>query len=141
MNDRSSDPEQPIRVATGKIDARELIQQQANEIDKLTNNVAMFKELVQQLRDEIAILKGQNPKPNMSPSIGLDDQKQPHWRKRITKIQIARDTEGRTVLFALWVKTSMSHKVTCIFKTHRFLPVAPIAALPLLQARILDIKM
>ena len=75
MNDGSNNPEQPIRVATAKIDARELIQQQANEIDELTNSVATFKELVQQLRDEIAILKGLKPKPKMSPSIGLDDQK------------------------------------------------------------------
>lgn len=37
-------------------------------IDKLTNEVTMQKELIQELRDEIAILKGQKPKPKIPPS-------------------------------------------------------------------------
>lgn len=82
MNDENNHQKQPFRVATAKIDARELIQEQANEIshlrqennqlrntvDELTNSVAMLKELVQQLRDEIASLKGQKPKPKIPPS-------------------------------------------------------------------------
>ncbi len=45
-----------------------LIKEQRSEIDKLANTVATQKELIQELRDEIAILKGQKPKPKISPS-------------------------------------------------------------------------
>ena len=37
-------------------------------IDELTNTMAMQKELIQQLKDEIAVLKGQKPKPKIAPS-------------------------------------------------------------------------
>lgn len=37
-------------------------------IDEMANALAVQKELVQQLRDEIATLKGQKPKPKIPPS-------------------------------------------------------------------------
>ena len=37
-------------------------------IDEITNRLAIQQELIQQLKDEIAILKGQKPKPKIPPS-------------------------------------------------------------------------
>lgn len=78
----NTNPHQNIQVPIVSVNSNDLIRQlvnensqlrQANEakdriIDELTNSVAMLKELVQQLRDEIAILKGQKPKPTIPPS-------------------------------------------------------------------------
>ncbi|MES2200057.1 MAG: hypothetical protein V4489_07820, partial [Chlamydiota bacterium] len=47
---------------------RQIIEKQSKVIDEMTNALAMQKELIQQLRDEIAILKGQKPKPKIPPS-------------------------------------------------------------------------
>lgn len=81
---------QPIRVASARVDARELIDKLATEngqlrqenallrqenaqlrqaVDELTNSLALFKEEIQRLRDEIAILKKQKPRPKIAPSI------------------------------------------------------------------------
>ena len=46
----------------------ELIQQLFHRIDELTNSLALLKEKNQQLKDEIAVLKGQKPRPKISPS-------------------------------------------------------------------------
>jgi len=46
----------------------ERIQQQVKHIDELVNTVAVLKEENQQLKDEIAILKGQKPRPKIPPS-------------------------------------------------------------------------
>lgn len=84
----NTNPHQFIQVPIVNVNPNDLIRQlvnenfqlrQANEakdkiIDELTNSVAMLKELIQQLRDEIAILKGQKPKPTISPS-SLEGQK------------------------------------------------------------------
>ncbi len=76
-----------------------LIKEQRSEIDKLANNVAMQKELIQELRDEIAILKGQKPKPKIPPSSleGLDHKR--NWRNRFNR----NIENGKQILFALWV--------------------------------------
>lgn len=67
--------QQPIQLSTCRVSTEELIRQLVedkyeltNAIDKLTNTLAMQNELIQQLRDEIAILKGQKPKPKIPPS-------------------------------------------------------------------------
>jgi len=79
---------QPIQVPVVNVNANDFLQQLANEnfqlrqenekkdkiIDELTSSVAALKELIQQLRDEISILKGQKPKPKISPS-SLEGQK------------------------------------------------------------------
>lgn len=46
----------------------EQIQQQSEQVDGLTNTVVMLKEENQWLRDEIAILKKQKPRPKIPPS-------------------------------------------------------------------------
>jgi Transposase IS66 family len=56
---------QPIQVALTSTDE---IHQLRQEIDILTNKLAFALELMQQLRDENAVLKGQKPKPKFPPS-------------------------------------------------------------------------
>ena len=79
--------QQPIRIPIATVNGEDLIRQllddnaqlksdneqlrkiiEANNavIDRLTNSMAFQQELIQQLRDEIAILKGQKPKPKRS---------------------------------------------------------------------------
>lgn len=59
---------QNSRIRDTAVDPIDLVSELINTIDKLTNTVAMQKELIQGLRDEIAILKGQKPKPKIPPS-------------------------------------------------------------------------
>lgn len=58
-------PPQPIQATLSLADENQLLRQ---EIDILTNKLVFLGELVQQLRDEIAILKGQKPRPKFPPS-------------------------------------------------------------------------
>ena len=60
-------PAQAMQALTDEID------QLRQENDKLTNKVAFLLELVQLLRDEIAILKGQKPRPQF-PSSKLESK-------------------------------------------------------------------
>ena len=64
-----------IELPTSEINTADLIQQFSDQnfqfrqiIDQMANTLAMQKELIQQLRDEIAKLKGQKPKPNIRAS-------------------------------------------------------------------------
>ena len=68
-------------------------------IDEMANTLAMQKELIQQLRDEIARLKGQKPKPDIKPSKLEGQNRKPDWHKRIGP----HDGQRKTVLFSLWV--------------------------------------
>ena len=69
-------------------------------IDEMANALAAQKELIQQLRDEIATLKGQKPKPKI-PSSRLEGPKSKlDWRKRIGP----HDNQRKTVLFSSLVK-------------------------------------
>jgi hypothetical protein len=79
-----------IQIATERITSEELIkrlQQQVEEerekrefqreenvqlrtqLDEAVNLIALFREEIQQLKDEIAVLKGQKPQPKIPPSI------------------------------------------------------------------------
>jgi hypothetical protein len=79
---------------------RQIIEKQAKVIDEMANTLAIQKELIQQLRDEIANLKGQKPKPKIPPSRLEGSNSRPDWRKRIGP----HDNQMKTVLFSLWVK-------------------------------------
>jgi len=75
-----------IQIEIERITAEELIQrqkqqfkeeheflrleniQQKAQIDKLINMLALCKEEIQQLKDEIAVLKGQKPRPKIPAS-------------------------------------------------------------------------
>lgn len=69
-------------------------------LDEMANGLAMQKELIQQLRDEIANLKGQKPKPKISPSKLEGPGSRPDWRKRIGP----HNNQGKPISFSLWVK-------------------------------------
>ncbi|MGK0183785.1 MAG: hypothetical protein ACI9YB_003105, partial [Halioglobus sp.] len=76
-----------IHVVTERITAEELIKRQQQQLeeerelrreenaqlraqlDEAVNLIALFKEEIQQLKDEIAVLKGQKPRPKIPPSI------------------------------------------------------------------------
>ena len=66
----------------------------------MANTLAMHKELIQQLRDEIANLKGQKPKPKIPPSKLEGPKSKPDWRKLIGP----HDNQRKTVLFSFWAK-------------------------------------
>jgi len=64
-----------IQIPVAQVSAEDLILQLSDErlqqqqiIDGMANTLAMQKELIQQLKDEIARLKGQKPKPDIKPS-------------------------------------------------------------------------
>src|ERR1700677_5082305 len=65
---------------------RKIIEENNTVIDRLTNSMAFQNELIQQLRDEIAILKGQKPKPKIPPS-GLEGGKsKKKWHERFKRV-------------------------------------------------------
>lgn len=64
-----------LQIPVVKANTADLTQQLSDEnirlhqiIDNMANTLSMQKELIQQLKDEIAILKGQKPKPRIPPS-------------------------------------------------------------------------
>lgn len=65
MKDDATKLQQLNQTAPSLADENRQLRQ---EIDILTNKLAFFVELVQQLRDEIAVLKGQRPRPKFPPS-------------------------------------------------------------------------
>jgi len=71
----NTNPSKFIQIPTIQTSTEDLIRQLSDErlqlrqvIDDMANRLAMQKELIQQLRDEIARLKGQKPKPDIKPS-------------------------------------------------------------------------
>jgi hypothetical protein len=100
-------------------------------IDEMTNTLAMQKELIQQLRDEIARLKGQKPKPDIRPSKLEGQNRKPNWHARIG----LHDGQMKTVLFPPWVKDTAS--VNGAFLYGR---LSIIASVVTLRNRSLDIS-
>ena len=111
---QNTDSRQVIRFPVAEVSAADLIQQisdenfqlrqviekQAKVIDEMANTLAAQKELIQQLRDEIASLKGQKPKPKIPPSKLEGQHRKPDWHNRIGP----HDNQMKTVLFSLWVR-------------------------------------
>ena len=108
----------PVRIPVTTVNAEDLIRQLIDEnaqlrkiieenntvIDRLTNSMAFQTELIQQLKDEIATLKGQKPKPKIPPSRleGANSKKKWHERfKRILKPE-------KAIVFASWINTFAS---------------------------------
>ena len=111
---------------------RQIINEMANTIDEMANTLATQKELIQLLRDEIANLKGQKPKPKIPPSKLEGPNSRPDWRKRIAPI----DYQRNSVLFALWVKSSTNFDIPSL--CHCFTVIA--SAVAILQKRSLEIS-
>ena len=68
-------------------------------IDEMVNKLAIQTELIQQLRDEIAHLKGQKPRPKIPPSKLEGPNSTSDWRKRIS----SHDPRMKTIAFSSWV--------------------------------------
>lgn len=102
----NTDSPKLVQIPVTQVSAEDLIRQLSDEriqlgqvIDKMANTLAMQNELIQQLRDEIARLKGQKPKPDIKPSKLEGQNRKPDWHKRIG----LHDGQRKTVLFSLWV--------------------------------------
>lgn len=90
----------------GKVSDFNLIQHLSDEnsslrqvIDKMVNEMATQKELIQLLRDEIATLKGQKPRPKIPPSKLEGPGSKLEWRNQIRPQSNAKIT----ISFSLWV--------------------------------------
>ena len=134
----SSDSSKFIQIPITKVNAEDLIRQLSDErlqlrqvIDEMANTLAMQKELIQQLRDEIARLKGQKPKPDIKPSKLEGPNRKPEWHKRIGP----HDGQRKTVLFSLWVYVESLEKPSL----HVSFSAIALAML-LLRTRSLDIS-
>jgi hypothetical protein len=104
MNDKNSP--KLIQLPTDEANTTDLNQQISEEvfqlrqiIDQMANTLSVQKELIQQLRDEIARLKGQKPKPDIRPSKLEGPKRKPNWRGRIGP----HDGLRKTVQFSRWV--------------------------------------
>jgi hypothetical protein len=77
---------------------------QINELRRINeeqaNALALQKEIIQELRDEIAQLKGQKPKPTIRPSKLEGQARKPNWRKRIGPY----NARMKPFLFSAWFK-------------------------------------
>lgn len=129
-----NDKKQPKRIPlpASEINTADLIQQFSDEnlrlrqvVDQMANTIAMQKEFIQQLKDEIAKLKGQKPKPNIRPSNLEGQKRKPNWRKRIGP----HDGMRKTVLFSNWVNDSGDARERTLYNL--FLLIS--AKMPLLQ--------
>jgi hypothetical protein len=143
---QNTDSPQVIRLPVPEINAADLIQrlsdenfqlrqmigQQAKVIDEMANTLAMQKELIQQLKDEIANLKGQKPKPKIPPSKLEGPNSKPDWRKRIGP----HDNQRNSILFALWVKNLINFDIPSLHNC--FMVIA--SAVAILQKRSLEIS-
>ena len=106
---QNTDSSQINQILPLKIKASDLIQQLSSEIfqlrqtiDEMANTNAMQKELIQQLKDEIARLKGQKPKPKIPPSKLEGPDSKPDWRKRISP----NGPQNKIVVFSSWMQNS-----------------------------------
>lgn len=76
-----------IRQLAGEnVELRKIIEENNKVIDRLTNSMAFQNELIQQLKDEIAILKGQKPKPKIPPSKLEGSKSKGKWHERFKRI-------------------------------------------------------
>lgn len=103
---QNQDPSQTNQISFPKASDSDLIQRLSDEnyrlrqiIDEITNRLAIQQELIQQLRDEIAILKGQKPKPKIPPSKLEGPSSKLDWRKRIGPLSY----QIKSVVFSSWV--------------------------------------
>lgn len=127
-----------IQIPVAQISTEDLIRQLSDErlqlhqvIDEMANTLAMQKELIQQLRDEIARLKGQKPKPDIKPSKLEGQNRKPDWYKRIG----LHDGQRKTVLFSLWVYAESLERLSLNVS---FSAIAKVALV--LRTRSLDIS-
>jgi hypothetical protein len=126
-----------IQLPTTEVNTADLIQQLSDEnfqlrrvIDEMANTLAMQKELIQQLKDEIATLKGQRPRPKIPPSKLEGQNRKPDWRKRIKPL----DNQAKRILLSMWVKGEANDDTHLLH--HDFLLISA----TILAARALEIS-
>jgi hypothetical protein len=136
---QNPDSSQIIPIPVAKVSDSDLIQRLSDEIfklrqiiDEMANTLATQKELIQQLRDEIAYLKGQKPKPKIPPGKLEGQNRKPDWHKRIGP----HDNQRKTVLFSLWVKDSTNFDMPFLHQS--FSAITTVVAV--LQKRSLEIS-
>jgi hypothetical protein len=129
---------QIIQIPIPEVTPSDLIRQLPEEnfrlrhiIDELTNKLAVQQELIQQLRDEIANLKGQKPKPKIPPSKLEGPNSRPDWRKRISP----HNHQMKSIVFSPWVMGATNFDIS--FPHHHF---STVTAVSLLQERSLEIS-
>ena len=105
---------------------RKILEENNTVIDRLTNSMAFQNELIQQLRDEIATLKGQKPKPKIPPSKLEGTKSKTKWHERFKKIPKSE----KSIVFASWVNNfvscitpSASFRTSTIAKTNTALQI------------------
>jgi len=104
---QDEDPTPPSRILSFAMKEAELIQQLSDDnkrlyriVDGLANTNAVQQELIQQLKDEIARLKGQKPRPKIPPSKLEGPNSTSEWRKRLH----SGNHSGKTIQFSAWVQ-------------------------------------
>ncbi len=135
---KNKDFPQIIQVSFPKANDSDFIQQLSNEnfqlrqiIDEMANRLATQQEWIQQLRDEIAILKGQKPKPKIPPSKLEGPSSKLDLSKRIGP----HDPQMKSVIFSSWMSGSTSFDI--LFLPHRF---SIVTAVSILQERSSEIS-
>lgn len=83
---------------------RKIIEENNTVIDRLTNSMAFQNELIQQLRDEIAVLKGQKPKPKIPPSKLEGTKSKTKWHERFKRVL----NQEKSIVFASWINNFVS---------------------------------
>ena len=144
-NINSQNSQHPIRIPVSTVNAEDLIRQLVDEnaqlrkvieennkvIDRLTNSMAFQNELIQQLKDEIAILKGQKPKPKIPPSRLEGGKSKTKWHERFKRVFKAE----KSIIFT----SCINHFAGSIPPSTRFRAVKVADVNPTLQIRAYDI--
>ena len=122
-----------IAVSTNELELRQALARKDAQIDRLINEQAVLKELVQLLRDEIAILKGQNPKPKIEPSQLEGSKKKEDWHNRFRR----NFKNAKPLLLDSWMLFPLSGEIQLC--TDRFKVIANLSHS--FQARAIQISL
>jgi len=114
-----------IQLSNDKVANEAIIFKLIDEVTELrrvneetVNILSLQKEIIQELRNEIARLKKQNPKPDI-PSSNLEGPKsKPNWRKKIGP----RNDQMKIILFSTWMKKDyLLSTMHSYFSLHRII--------------------
>ena len=125
--------QQALEQSRGQvIKFQQAFEQSQGQIDILTNKNALLTELIQQLKDEIASLTGQNPKPTIKAS-QLEGQKQKtEWHARFQRTA----PSGKCIVFNDWIFSGLQEEL--FLQPHSFAAISAESAS--LQSRVFDIS-
>ena len=125
---QDSDSPKIIKLSNDEVDAEGIISELLDETSELrrvneqmVNTLAFNKEVIQQLKDEIARLKGQKPKPDIRPSNLEGPKRKPNWRKRIGQY----NDQMKIVLFSTWIKENHALPFKHNYFSFQFIAATP----------------